>query len=247
MTPKIKLGLTLFALGFLGVLSMLTVTVPLGELPEEIAAMPPFVVKLLTLINPTVFLVISVLVGTALYDKVNLSVPVISALLNKECEHIKPVFVQQLKYGVSLGLLAGALCVLIAYVYGYFVADELKALEKDIELTLLARFLYGGITEELLLRFGVMTLIIWIIAKLTKRLDNTAYWAAIVLSTVLFAVGHFPLAFSALSEPSALLLSYILIGNTVAGLVFGWLYWKKGLEAAIIAHAFFHVSMVFLN
>jgi len=70
------------------------------------------------------------------------------------------------------------------------------------------------------------------------------YWIAIALSTLLFALGHFPVVFLAISEPSFTLLSYILIGNSIAGLVFGWLYWKKGLEAAIIAHAFAHVAMV---
>jgi membrane protease YdiL (CAAX protease family) len=28
------------------------------------------------------------------------------------------------------------------------------------------------------------------------------------------------------------------------GLIFGWLYWKKGLESAFIAHVFIHVVLV---
>jgi len=244
MKPKLKLGLTLFALGFLGVLTMLTMTLPI---PEEMAHFPPFVVKLLILINPTVLLLIAVAVGTALFDKVNLKVPVISSLLKIEQEDYKTIFTQQLKYGVSLGLLAGILIVAIAQIYSVFLPEELKALENQIVPTLAARFLYGGITEELLLRFGVMTLVIWIAFKLTKQLNNTAYWIGIFVSTVLFAVGHFPAVFAALSNPSSLLLSYILIGNSVGGLIFGWLYWKKGLEAAIIAHIFTHVAMVLLG
>jgi len=244
MNPKLKLGIVLFVLGFLGVLSILTATLPL---PEELAALPPALVNVLILINPTILLLVAVAVGTWLYDKVGFKVPVISSLLNIEPIDTKKVFVQQLKYGVSLGLLAGAAIMLVVKIYGFFIADELKILDNQMELTLLARFMYGGITEELLLRFGVMTFLVWIIFKLTKKLNSTVYWIAIALSTLLFAVGHFPVVFGAISEPSFTLLSYILIGNSIGGLVFGWLYWKKGLEAAIIAHAFAHVAMVLIG
>jgi len=244
MNPKLKLGIVLFVLGFLGVLSILTATLPL---PEELAALPPALVNVLILINPTILLLVAVAVGTWLYDKVGFKVPVISSLLNIEPIDTKRVFVQQLKYGVSLGLLAGAAIMMIVKIYGFFIADELKTLDNQMELTLLARFMYGGITEELLLRFGVMTFLVWIIFKLTKKLNSTVYWIAIALSTLLFAVGHFPVVFGAISEPSFTLLSYILIGNSIGGLVFGWLYWKKGLEAAIIAHAFAHVAMVLIG
>ena len=247
MNTKLKLGLTLFVLGFLGVLSLLTITLPEGTYPEEMAQLPPIVLKLLIIVNPTMFLLISVAVGTALFDKINLKVPVISSLLKIKQENSGTIFKQQLKYGISLGLLAGAAIMVIAYIYGMFIQEELKAMENQMELTLAARFLYGGITEELLLRFGFMTLVVWITSKLTKRLDNTTYWIGIVLSTVLFAVGHFPVVYAAIPNPTLLLLSYELIGNSVGGLIFGWLYWKKGLEAAIIAHAFTHVAMVLIG
>jgi membrane protease YdiL (CAAX protease family) len=68
---------------------------------------------------------------------------------------------------------------------------------------------------------------------------------------LVFAVGHFPIAFHAVGTPSSMLLLYILIGNTIGGVIFGWLYWKKGLESAFIAHILAHVVMLmgeyFLN
>jgi len=232
----------LFALGFMGVLTMLTVTLPLGELPEQIAQLPPFTIKLITLVNPIIFLLIAVVVGTALYDKVSLTVPTISSVL--KIERPKISFLQQLKYGILLGLLAGILIVLVAFIFGKLLPSEFKALENKIELTLLARVGYGGIVEELLMRFGLMTLVVWITSKLTKKLNTTTYWIGIIFSTILFAVGHFPVVFASISQPSFLLLTYVLIGNSVGGLILGWLYWKKGLESAMIAHAFAHVAMV---
>ena len=115
---------------------------------------------------------------------------------------------------------------------------------EKIKITILARFTYGGLTEELLMRYGFMTLIVWIIYKITKKLNSITYWTGIILAAALFALGHFPIAFSAVSDPSVSLLSYILIGNSLAGIFFGWLYWKKGLEAAFIGHIFAHVAML---
>ncbi|MDR3012369.1 MAG: CPBP family intramembrane metalloprotease [Chitinispirillales bacterium] len=238
MKSRLKLGLILFALGFLGVLSLLTATIPL---PDEFAELSPAISNILILLNPTLMLLISVVIGTILYDKVNLTVPVISSLLKKE--NATPIFVQQLKYGIPLGLLAGTVIVVVAWVFNMIIPHEFEALG-SLEVTLLVRFGYGGITEELLLRFGVMTLLVWIMSKLIKKLNNPIYWIAIVISTLLFALGHFPVAFAAISAPSLTLLTYILIGNSVGGLVYGWLYWKKGLEAAIIAHIFTHVAIV---
>jgi hypothetical protein len=241
-SKKIRLGLILFALGFLGVLSLLTATLPVDDLPEQFAEFSPIIVKLIMLANPTIMLIIAVLVGTILYDKVNLTVPTISALLKMDSP--QTTFVQQLKYGVVLGLLAGILITLVAWAFNAIIPQEFEALESEVQITLFVRFAYGGITEELLLRFGFMTLVVWIISKITKKLNDPIYWIGIAVSTVLFAIGHFPVAYAAVTNPSLILLTYILIGNSIGGLVYGWLYWKKGLEAAIVAHIFTHVAMV---
>ena len=239
MKLRLKLGLILFVLGFLGVLSLLTATIPLSE---QIAQMPAFMANILTLLSPTILLLVSVVVGTILYDKVNFTVPVISSLLKKE--NAKIIFLQKLKYGIPLGLLAGIVIVLAAWVFNLIIPHEFEALGSQTQITLLVRFGYGGITEELLLRFGVMTFLVWLMFKLIKKLNNPIYWIGIAISTLLFALGHFPVVFVAVPVPSFTLLTYILIGNSVGGLVFGWLYWKKGLEAAIIAHIFAHAAMI---
>ena len=242
MKSKFKLGFILFFWGFLGVLTLLTATLPYEDIPEQFAQFPPNIIKLMVLINPTIMLMIAVLIGTLLYDKVKLTVPTIASLL--KMDHPQITLVQQLKYGVSLGLTAGALMTLTAFVFESIIPQEFEALKNQIEVTLLVRFGYGGITEELLLRFGFMTLVIWGLSKLTKLLSSPVYWIGIVISTLLFAIGHFPIVYASLTHPSLVMLTYVLIGNSIGGLFFGWLYWKKGLEAACIAHIFAHVAMV---
>ncbi len=243
MNKKLKLGLTLFIIGLLGVFTMLTVTIPLDGLPKEVLdKISPQTLKYIVLINPTILLLISVFVGTLLYDKVGFSVPTISSILKIEQPKVK--FTEQIKFGVLLGLLAGVLIVLVGAIFKSSLPQAFIDLGNKIKLTTIARFLYGGLTEELLLRFGFMTLVVWIVFKITKNLGDSTYWIGIILASILFAVGHFPVVFSAVENPTITLLTYILVGNSVAGLFFGWLYWKKGLEAAFIGHIFAHVAMI---
>jgi membrane protease YdiL (CAAX protease family) len=109
------------------------------------------------------------------------------------------------------------------------------------------RLLYGGITEEILLRWGFMTLLVWLPRRfLQKGQDKprTAFIVgAIVVSSVVFALGHLPIAFLLIPEGSLALTTYVIIANSAFGLIAGYLYWKKGLESAIIAHMLTHVVL----
>jgi Type II CAAX prenyl endopeptidase Rce1-like len=96
----------------------------------------------------------------------------------------------------------------------------------------------AGIREEVWLRLGVMTFFVWIGAKLARRPAPGAEinWTANLLACLLFGAMHLPQAFTFFGA-STPLTAYVLIGNGVPGLVFGWLYWRKGLIAAMVSHA----------
>ncbi|MEL6863765.1 MAG: CPBP family intramembrane glutamic endopeptidase [Bacteroidota bacterium] len=241
---KIGLGAILFGLGLIGILSILTMDIPLPPeiedlLKDQFTAQQ---IKLLTLINPTIILLIAVIVGTLLYDKVSLKVPLIERVLGMKGEHLKPSTIIQ--DGVLGGILAGILLSLVGLVFTPLLPEEFKKLGESLKPTLAARFLYGGLTEEILMRFGLMTLLVWIASKIWSASKPIIYWGGIVLAALLFSMGHFPVAYQAVGSPSVGLLTYILIGNTIGGLIFGWLYWKRGLESAFLAHIFAHVIMI---
>ena len=243
MSPRqINLALALLVLGFIGILSLLSARLPMDNLPPEVAErFSENMIRGLMLINPTILLLVAVAIGLLLHEKVKLDVPIIRSLLARE----KPVQVASiLAYGAAGGVLAGVAILGISAGFQPSLPAEFLALNEKVQLGVATRLLYGGITEELLLRFGFMTLVVWGIFKLAKRLTPGVYGAGIVLSALVFALGHFPVVFQAVEAPSAGLLSYILLGNAAGGLVFGWLYWKKGLEAAIIAHMMTHVVMM---
>ena len=184
MSKKFKLGLSLFFLGLLGVLTLLTVTISLDSLPKEVLEkISPHTLKYLVLINPTILLLIAVIVGTLLYDKVGFSVPTISAILKIEQAKIK--FTEQIKFGVLFGLLTGILTTVIGIIFKSSIPQEFIVLGNKIKITTIARFGYGGLTEELLMRFGFMTLVVWLIFKTTKNLGNSTYWIGIILASIL--------------------------------------------------------------
>ena len=58
---------------------------------------------------------------------------------------------------------------------------------------------------------------------------------AILVAAILFGLGHLPVT-AALTTITPIIVARAILLNGVGGIIFGWLYWKKGLEAAMIAH-----------
>lgn len=102
--------------------------------------------------------------------------------------------------------------------------------------------LYGGVVEELQLRLFLMTLIAWTATWLVRRrasfdgaLSPRIAWTAIVLAALLFGLGHLPAA-SLVWELDAGVVLRTLLLNGIGGVVFGWLFWKRGFEMAVLSH-----------
>lgn len=98
---------------------------------------------------------------------------------------------------------------------------------------------YGAISEEIVMRLFLMTLIVWIIFKIRKTEDGKpttlGIWIAIIVSAVIFGLGHLPITGS-ITSITPLIIGRAVLLNGVGGIVLGWLYWKKGLESAMMGH-----------
>lgn len=241
---KFRLGLFLFLLGLAGVLSILTMELPLPEEAKKriLEKVSPEQLKWILLVNPALMVLLAVLLGTAFFEQAGLKVPLLTSLLLRE----KPVISARsiVVYGVTGGVVAGLLIVLITLFFQPILPQAFLELGAKVKPTVVARFLYGGLTEEILMRYGLMTFFVWLFIKLFKSTSPQVYQAGLLITALLFAVGHFPVAYQAVGTPSAGLLTYLVLGNAVGGLIFGWLYWKKGLEAACIAHIMAHVVLL---
>jgi len=247
---KLKLGVLLFALGFIGVLSLLLTDIPFNQLPlpEEailkIQEIPATALKLLMLINPTILLIIAVILGMVFYKKANLGVPILESLIKKEGLSLpKDIF----KSGIIYGSISGLLMMALFFLFNGFLPEAYLQLGEKFKPHVLTRFLYGGITEEIIMRFGLMSFLVWITALIAGNFKTKVYWIGIFIAAILFGLGHFPIVFMLVDSPSFILMAFILLGNMIGGIIFGWLYWKKGLEAAIIGHIFAHVTMLILE
>jgi len=99
---------------------------------------------------------------------------------------------------------------------------------------------YGGITEEILLRLFMLSLFAWIGRFVNRTPDGrpgmAALWVANVLAAVLFGLGHLPATAAAGLPLDALVVTRAIVLNGLAGIVWGWLYWTSGLEAAMVSH-----------
>ena len=239
-----KLGLALFLIGCTGVLSILTINLPIPEAMMEkvLEEFTPEQFKLLSLLNPLVLLIAMVVAGTVLHRKVNLAVPLLSNGLGLTSEKVDLASI--VKSGVIGGLVAGGLMGLVGLLFYPLLPAQFIEFGEKVELSLAARFLYGGLTEEILMRYGWMTIIVFVVAKIIKGLPDKVYWIGILVAALIFAAGHLPIASLSGAPLTTSLFAYIILGNVIGGIVFGWLYWKKGLEAAFVAHIFAHVAML---
>ncbi len=140
---------------------------------------------------------------------------------------------------VSAGVVTAVLITIGDKIFGQYL-PQLAAVNGSVALwkTLLAS-LYGGVVEEILMRLFCMSLFAWLFAKVFRVTEPTknalVMWTAIVISTVLFGLGHLPIT-SALTVITPLVVARAIVLNGIGGLVFGWLYWKKGLEYSMVAH-----------
>lgn len=100
---------------------------------------------------------------------------------------------------------------------------------------LLASF-YGGIAEELQMRLFLMTLLVWLFTRFGRMPPgSTTMWIAIATAAILFGVGHLPAAGQVWGFDGIVIVRTVAL-NAIAGIAFGWLYWKSGIEMAMLGH-----------
>lgn len=226
--------------GVLGLLSLLLQPVPAGLLEQvpALAALPPLVQRAVLLGNPLILLLAAVLVGAALAHRVGLG----SVLAGTAAPAGLPrTLARAVAAGFVLGLVLAAADAAIAPHLGQPWA-RLAATAGD-GAALAIGLLHGGVAEEVMLRWGVMSLVAWVLVAVGgPRWRVGAMALAIVIAAGLFGVAHLP-ALAAQVEPTPLLVARTLLLNGAAGLLYGWLFWRHHLEAAMAAHAGTHLGL----
>jgi hypothetical protein len=191
---------------------------------------------------------IQVLLGTLLglwaARKVGLTAPVTQAL--SEGQPAWPVIrrfaLAAVVWGTALGVLT---CVLDALVFvpRLPVLQQLgrDALAKHSVWRAALSCFYGAFTEEILMRLFLLSLTAVGLQALLPKASRDAMPRQVILlgaalvAAVMFGIGHLP-AMSALTKLTPLLVGRTVAVNGLAGLGFGFLFTRYGLEAAMLAH-----------
>jgi membrane protease YdiL (CAAX protease family) len=195
----------------------------------------PFVIAI-GVVQNLLLIVVMIFVGLKLGRGLGLGAPILAALVDGKglVSSWRRSVLSGLIVGVVVGVVLLGLVLLLVPLLPKlpFVAAAKIAIWKRM----LTCF-YGGIYEELLMRFFLVTLIAWIAGKVFKEsvLTSRAFWIANIVVAILFGLGHLPSA--ALVMPiTPLVVVAALSLNGIAAIPFGLLYRKYGLESAMIAH-----------
>jgi membrane protease YdiL (CAAX protease family) len=250
--------LALFALGFLGVLSLVAVVarfIARKPLPPEAPQLPPGVLVALSLVQPTLLMAAGIAIGLRLAPQLGLRSYVAGAVGTGA--PLWPALRRDVPLAFGVAMLAMAVVIPLDMAFRPFMGDAWRRVEESGEpfghpvAALVSGLLYGGITEELMLRWGLMSLFAWLAWRLAGRpaagsRRTWVMWAAILASAVLFGVGHLP-AVSTLVALTPVIVARTVLLNAIAGVAFGWLFWRRSLEAAMVAHASSNMLLFLVN
>ena len=236
-----KSHLILFSGGFIGVLSLFPAVKQMLQMAPVELPLPIEALTAINLLQSTIFLLLALVIGAVFAHKVDLRVPL-----------LEPDGSVGLRQQLFPAIIGGVISAVIIVILSGMMMGSLppRFIEVGAAFTppWYTRIFYGGITEELLMRWGVMSLLVWLSYKLLQRDEQPPkalhYWLGIVLAALLFGAGHLPAALTLAGSLTPQLLLYILLNNTLFGLVAGWLFWRYGLGCAIAAHMIFHITIL---
>lgn len=247
-------AVALFVLGMVGVAALAIYSVPSLRAIPELAVLSYPTLVLVAAANSTILLVVFVALGAATAPRTGLysHVFVWASGGSPDWDACR----RSLPLAVGLGAVLFVLVTVLDVAFAPFTGLEsvepvgdVAALE-DLLASIPMRLLYGGITEEILLRWGVMAPIAFLLWRLRNRIGErmeeppaVVLWVAIVASAVAFGVGHLPALASTFDLTTALVVRTVLL-NAIVGVALGWLFWRRSLETAMVAHAAFHVVLV---
>lgn len=227
-------------LGLFGALAILPYGFALAGDKIKIAlvkfSMP--VLVLISFLQTAVLIILATGIGLLAAKHVGLGAPYIMAFvmgapLSAPLKILPPALILAVIIYVCIALLE-------RFVFAKHVPEVLIKINTGIPMwkRLLASF-YGGLDEEILMRLFLVSGLVWILGRFWQNGHgmpaNGAYWTAIFLATLIFGLGHLPAA--KIKTPlTPMIVARAIALNGVAGIGLGWLYWRYGIEAAMLSH-----------
>lgn len=152
-------------------------------------------------------------------------------------------FFTAMKYGLILGAICSIGNMLMYYLYlmKTIPYSDYLAVEQHYEnIGILSRIFYGGFIEEVMFRWGIMSLVSWL-SQLVFEGTTLSVILAVGISSVLFALVHIPSIKMVLKAPKPSVYIYTVLGNLWVGVFTGWAFLEAGIFSAILVHILFHL------
>lgn len=251
---KTPLNWRVFALLLVGATFGLVAVVPYSLALQSAAAlagvaqqagMPLWLLIAVQLAPQAILFGVVIWLGLLLARSVGLGLPILEGLTRGNA--VGAALRRILPISVLLGAVLGLLIIgLDSYVFQPALVAQLgdtglsgaSAVRVPAWKGLLASF-YGGINEEILLRLFLMSLLVWLGRFVHRRADGSTspatLWIANIVAAIIFGLGHLP-ATAALVPLTPLVVLRAIVLNGIGGVGFGYLYMKRGLESAMMAH-----------
>jgi hypothetical protein len=196
------------------------------------------------LVQGTIIFALAIFIGLKLTKKTGFSLPLLEAMVSGK--DYKTILKEILPISIILGIITAILIFIADFLFS-FLGVEITTHASPIPVwqKLLASF-YGGVTEEVVMRLFLMTTFVFLGMKILRQVKpgKGVIVVSIILASIIFGLGHLPIT-SALTDITPLVVTRAIILNGIGGVIFGYLYWKKGLESAMVAH--FTTDIVLLS
>lgn len=195
----------------------------------------PALFYIITAIQSAMYAVFATVAGYLLADRIGL---------------VRPFRFQKeiLKKTVPVIILFGILFASDYFVFGRFIPEVAADYEKGISVAyFLCSLTYGGVVEELLLRWFFMSFIAWILVMIFARktgkseLPDWIYIVANILAATVFAAGHLPATILFFGQLTPLIIIRCFLLNGCFALLFGRYYRKYGIQYAMLGHFGLHL------
>ncbi len=233
-----KLVIILLVLSMVGTVVVIPYSLSIQKEAIKELGISENIVIISSIIQSFIMFFAMIVAGHIISKKIGLGANIIEKWTKgkKVLEDIKNILPISAGFGITVGGVIIGLDLIFYYLSGPKTA--ISTAPPSIFQGFLASF-YGAINEEIMMRFFLMSLVIFIINLITKHKKEKpkpiVAWVAIIITSVLFGLGHLPIT-SSLVAITPFIIARSIVLNGVGGIVFGWLFWKKGLESAIVSH-----------
>jgi hypothetical protein len=234
-----KLALALGGAGGVASILLMPYALALAKTAPQTMGLPLPVALLISFLQSSLLLFLLSWAGLRLGAAIGLDAPVLRAWMSKRAPAERGHWLA----AAALGIVAGAAIVLLdATIFQHAMSAAMA--EAGQAAPHVARWkgalasFYGGIAEEIQLRLFFMTLIAWCLAKVTRSTSPSPLLFAVanVVAALAFGAGHLPMAAQVFGGLTTMVVVRTIVLNALAGIVFGALYSRWGLERAMVAH-----------